>query len=112
MHLALTNTHLDYGDFIRFSSPAVRRVSSAGVANPFPFRYQVVKTFAWQKHMEKPTKKEKKTVSLNLRVSPRTRAALLSIGERENRNIVNTIEWLVADYHRRNKITIPTKEVE
>jgi hypothetical protein len=52
-------------------------------------------------------KKDRKTISLNLRVAPQTKEALLHIGERENRNIVNTLEWLIADYHRRNKLAMP-----
>lgn len=63
--------------------------------------------------MKKPEKKERKTISLNLRVAPQTKEALLSIGERESRNIVNTLEWLVADYHRRNRLPMPkTQENE
>lgn len=63
--------------------------------------------------MGKAAKKEKKTISLNLRFASQTREALLSIGERESRNIVNTLEWLVADYHRRNRLPMPkAKESE
>jgi len=63
--------------------------------------------------MNRPKKKDRKTVSLNLRVAPQTKEALLSIGERESRNIVNTLEWLVADYHRRNRLPMPQpKEAE
>lgn len=57
--------------------------------------------------MNKRGKKENKTVTLNMRVTKRMKAALHRIGDRESRNLVNTLEWLVVDYHRRNNIPMP-----
>lgn len=57
-------------------------------------------------------KKAKKTASLNLRVSEETKEALRQIGQQENRTLVNTVEWLVAEYHRRNGATLPPHKRE
>jgi hypothetical protein len=60
----------------------------------------------------RPTAKTKKTTSLNLRVAQETKDALLQIGERESRNMVNTVEWLVAEYHRKNGLPLPKRKKE
>jgi hypothetical protein len=52
----------------------------------------------------RPVSKSKKIASLNLRVSTETKALLLQIGARENRTMVNTVEWLAAEYGRKHKL--------
>jgi hypothetical protein len=42
---------------------------------------------------------EKKRDTLNLRVASAFNAALRGIAERENRSLVNALEWLVLDYY-------------
>ena len=50
---------------------------------------------------------QNKTETLNLRVSPSFKAALKAVAERENRSMVNALEYLVLDYFERNRLSVP-----
>ena len=48
-----------------------------------------------------------KSETLNLRVSPSFKLALKTLAERENRSMVNALEYLVLDYFKRNQLAAP-----
>lgn len=48
-----------------------------------------------------------KTEFLNMRVSPATKRALRVIATRENRSMVNALEWLVSEYMAKNALEVP-----
>lgn len=49
-----------------------------------------------------------KSETLNLRVSPSFKLALKTLAGRENRSMVNALEYLVLDYFKRNQLSVPT----
>ncbi|TSA28972.1 MAG: hypothetical protein D4R65_16005 [Verrucomicrobiaceae bacterium] len=53
-----------------------------------------------------------KTDTLNMRIAPTTKLALRDIGERENRSMVNALEWLVVEYFRTRGLPYPTADVK
>jgi len=54
--------------------------------------------------------KQIKSDTLNLRVSPAFKEALKSVAARENRSMVNALEWLILDYFKRNKLGLPEQQ--
>jgi hypothetical protein len=79
----------------------------------FPFhpirRYNAVAqtTPSGVSYMSQEVRLPRKTDTLNLRVAPETKSALREIGRRENRSMVNALEWLVSEYFRARGIAPP-----